>query len=214
MRLVPPPSRSHEPSDEVAKIGDAENFAEDRGHQGKGGNLPRCDLAFQNPVGLPGCIEEGDDLATFARDETGDDDAVGLFQCGEAKMGVDIPIRIEDVLCEAGEPARSDPVELRADEPPFAVDAMTGAAMGGKETFPSLGIDLGRVMGSDAGGDDSVEAGTLLGRDLERRGRRKLGEVGLQLIAQIDFFLRSRCSFFHDLSCRCFRLTLKSVVDF
>ncbi len=77
-------------------------------------------------------------------------------------MGIDVAIGVEDVLGKAGGTARTDAVELRADEAAFALDLMAGGAVHLEDVRSDFDVGLRVGKGGDAAGDERVELLSLL----------------------------------------------------
>ncbi len=137
-------------------------------------------------MALAGGIEKVEDFAALAGDESAEERAVAQGDPGEAEMGVDVAVGIEDVFGEAPEAAGADAVELGSDEAALAAEAVAGGAVGGEEAFALSGIGGGRVVGGDAVGDEAGKPLALGRRQGERRGGRRRGQVGPEAVAEVD----------------------------
>src|SRR5690606_9221238 len=122
-----------QPAREIAELVGLQSLAESRRHQRQSRDLAGGDLAQQNPVRLTRRVEEREDFAALVRHEAAEDGAIRLLDPRQPEMGIHVAVRIEDVLGEAGQPPRADPVELRPDQSPYPRDAMAGGAMGREE---------------------------------------------------------------------------------
>ena len=97
--------------------------------------------------------------AIVANPQTRDDAAVGERNDRRAKRGIDVAVRVEDVLEQPLGTTIRDAVELRADQPTITTVAMAGSAVLCKDRLASRGrADAGPVPSAARAGEGVAPA--------------------------------------------------------
>ena len=98
---------------------------------------------------------------------------------GEAEGGIDVPIRVENVLDQTGRPPGRDAVKIRTNHSAHAPQAMADHALLRKDACPPGRIRLRLGEGGHPLGDERIKPG-VLGRQRGGQLRRAGAEIGRQ----------------------------------